>query len=120
MNGAGANRKGRKAERKAVDWIRANGFPWAERRGRGESGPDVTGLGPGLEVEVKDRDRMALAEWVDQVTADAEESGAVVALVLHKRRGKTDVGDWYATMPASVAFWLIRAAGYGTPLDKDG
>jgi hypothetical protein len=59
---------------------------------------DLDGV-PELCVQVKAQKRMALADWVDQASIQAERAGKPYAVVIHRRWGKGDPGQWYATMP---------------------
>jgi hypothetical protein len=113
MTGRSSKAKGYSGENAVVKWLReVGGFPYAERRRAGASKDtgDIVGVIPGLCIEVKNHARMALSDWVDQLI---EEMGnhsipAWSGAVIHKRRGKTDVGEWYATMPAHVWLDLIK------------
>ena len=74
--------KGSSAERDVVNWLK-KWFPYAERRIAGahlDKG-DIAGVN-------------GVVAW----------TGAV----LHKRSGKGDVGEWYATMPVKIWIELIR------------
>lgn len=112
MSGRSSKAKGYSGENSVVKWLQANGFVYAERRRAGATKDtgDIVGVIPGLCIEVKNHARIALADWVDQLT---EEMGnhsipAWSGVVIHKRRGKTDVGEWYATMRASDWLDLIK------------
>jgi len=75
-----AKRKGSQAERDVVAWLKANGYQYADRRVAG-------------------------------ATLDKGDiSGVLGVTVIHKRHGKSDVDEWYCTMPAKVWLALIRKA----------
>lgn len=112
MSGAMARRKGAVAERAVIAWLNNNGFPHAERRGAGFEASDIIGI-PGVTLEVKNQKTMNLAAWVNQLVDEMQADGNLRGAVIHKRRGHTDVGDWYATMPAWVFAALLAEAGYG-------
>ena len=59
---------------------------------------DLGGV-PDLCVQVKSQKRMCLAEWVDQAQTQAERAGKPYAVVVHRRWGKGDPAQWYATLP---------------------
>jgi hypothetical protein len=109
--------KGSGAERAVVEHLRANGFPHAERRlaGATKDRGDIAGV-PAVVIEVNNCERIALGAWVDEATLEQANDGADYGLVWHKRRGRADAGQWYATMPAAQMVRLLRQAGYGTPL----
>lgn len=119
MSGRSSKAKGYAGENAVVKWLRENGFPYAERRRAGASKDtgDIVGVLPGLVIEVKNHIKMTLGPWVDQMRQEMSNfnTPAFSGVVLHKRRGTTDVGEWYATMPASV--WLdlikrVKESGY--------
>jgi len=112
--GAASRRKGAAAENAVVKHLRANGFAGAERRiaGTDDALGDITGI-PGLVLEVKNQKALNLAGWVDQLGDELDAAQTTHGAVIHKRAGKVDVGEWYATMPVSVLLDLLRTAGYG-------
>lgn len=112
---AGSRRKGATAERDVTAWLRANGWPWAERRAGGTPGPDITGC-PGIAWEIKNAARLELAAWVDQAEAQRATSGADVGPVVIKRKGTTDPGRWYAVLPLADLAHLLVEAGYGATI----
>lgn len=109
--------KGSGAERAVVEHLRANGFPHAERRLAGSSKDrgDIAGV-PAVVIEVKNCERIDLAGWIDEAIVEQANDGADYGMVWHKRRGRGEAGQWYATMPAAQIVRLLRQAGYGDPL----
>ena len=107
MSGSSSRRKGARAEQAVARWLRANG--WAARTSRSaqgvQGGADIITDCP-LSLEVKDHATAKLAEWLDQAVAQARPGAPGV--VLHKRRGKGDPGDWYATLRAADLIALVR------------
>lgn len=104
-----SRQKGTRAETAVVDYLKASGFPYAERRalhGNTDKG-DIAGI-PGVVIEVKNCETTALAAWVDEARTEAANAGCDVFMVVHKRRRKSDPGEWYVTLPLSVAAELIR------------
>lgn len=117
MTGASSRRRGAKAERDVVAWLNANGWPYAERRLAGRSGDtgDFAELGPGLVLDVKNRARMELAQWVDQLEHEMDNADAEMGALIVKRRGRADVGDWYGVLPMRLLAELLRDAGWSDP-----
>jgi hypothetical protein len=99
-----AKRKGSQAERDVVAWLKANGYPYADRRVAGAT------LDKGVTIEVKNHKRMDLAGWVGELEVEMKNDNAWTGTVIHKRHGKSDVDEWYCTMPAKVWLALIRKA----------
>lgn len=99
--GATNRRRGITAERDLVRWLRANGFPHAERsvvtgyrtatRERRDGG-DITGT-PGIVWSLKDCAAERIPQWWDEL--EAMQGGPVVKLLVVKRRGHADPGLWW-------------------------
>jgi hypothetical protein len=103
--------KGTAAESAVVRYLNDNGFPYADRaplRGNADKG-DITGI-PGFVCEVKNCARMELAGWVDELDVEMRNAGVTLGAVVHKRRGKGDPGQWFATMPLEVLARLLGDA----------
>lgn len=106
-----AKRKGSKAERDVVAWLKVNGYPYADRRVAGATldKGDISGV-LGVTIEIKDHKKTDLAGWVGELEVEMKNDKAWTGVVIHKRRGKGDVGEWYATMPAKVWIALLNKA----------
>lgn len=108
-----AKAKGTAAETAVVRYLREHGFPYAERRalhGTVDKG-DITGCGP-IVFEIKNHAKMDLAGWVKELEVEMDNATAATGSVIAKKRGTTDVGDWYAIMPTWVLVQLLKDAGY--------
>jgi len=108
-----SKRKGSAAERAVVKHLQAKGWKYSERRLAGDSNDrgDIAGIN-GVCFEVKDHAKMNLAGWIEELKVEIVNSKADTGAVVHKRRGKGDVGEWYATMPVDVWLDLIKRLGY--------
>lgn len=109
-----SKRKGTAAETAVVRWLQEHGWPYAERRalhGSADKG-DVTGCGP-VVFEIKNHREHDLAGWVDELELEIANANADTGAVIAKKRGTTDVGDWYAVLPVRILNDLLREAGYG-------
>ena len=62
---------------------------------------DLGGI-PDLTVQVKQWHKQALAQWVDEAATQASRSNCTYYVVVHKRWGKGNPGEWYATLPLEV------------------
>jgi hypothetical protein len=92
-----------------VRYLQEHGFPFAERRalhGAAVRG-DVLGV-PGVAVEVKDCAKVDLAGWVDEATVEASNAGARLGVVVRRRRGRPDPGEWFAVLRLSDLLFLLR------------
>ena len=105
--------KGSAAERVVVLLLRAWGWAGAERTRAGwqDDRGDIDGV-LGVTFEVKNQKRMELAQWIDELIVEMKNGGNEVGAVVHKRVGKTDANDWYASMPMNVYLTLLKQAGY--------
>jgi hypothetical protein len=105
--------KGTSAETAVVKWLIGKGRKHVERRALlgGNDRGDIAGL-PGVVIEVKNVKAMDLSQWVKELAVEMKNDKADTGVVIHKKKGTTDVGQWYATMPADVWFKLLEEAGY--------
>ena len=103
-----AKAKGSGAERDVVKYLK-EWFPYVDRRLAGATldKGDVSGI-PGVTIEIKNHAKMDLAGWTEELLVEMANDKAWTGTVLHKRKGKGDVGEWYATMPAKIWIELIR------------
>lgn len=109
-----SKRKGSEAERDVVKYLRRRGWSSAERAygaGRPDDVGDISGL-EGVCIEVKNQKQINLAGWVEELIVEMRNARAETGAVVHKRRGKSSVAEWYATMPVSDWVDLLRKAGY--------
>lgn len=116
---ASAKTAGTRAERAVADWLRtALDDDRIDRRAKtgAKDRGDVGGLrahGQRIVVEVKDVSRMALGEWVAEAEAERGNDDALAGLVVHKRRGRADPGDWYVTMTGRDLLGLLAGSRRG-------
>jgi hypothetical protein len=105
--------KGTAAETAVVRYLREHGFPHAERRalhGTADQG-DITGCGP-VVFEVKNHKTLDLAGWLKELDVEMTNADVETGVVIAKKRGTTDVGEWYAVMPVHVLVALLKDAGF--------
>jgi hypothetical protein len=55
---------------------------------------------------------MELSQWLKELEVEIANDKADSGVVIHKKKGTTNVGEWYATMPVKVWHELIQSAGY--------
>ena len=112
--------KGTSAEVAVLKYVRAHGYPWAERlalTGAHDQG-DISLL-PGrlVVVEVKAHATGAtgqpteslLTQWMAQTAAERVNAGADHGVLVVKRKGTTDVGRWWAYVTAGAFASLLGA-----------
>jgi hypothetical protein len=144
---------GKDTEQRLARWLRDHGFPHAERtvrtgyrvaaRSLADCG-DIDGC-PGLAIQAKslrpaDRAERAVEGWLTETELQRQTVGADHGVLVVRRWGTTDVGRWWAFLPAGVlggdraaaeplapvrlevrhAFALLRCWGYGEPILQDG
>ena len=100
--------RGTAAETAVVNYL-SQFFPNVERRtlsGAHDKG-DIN-LHPNVVIEVKDHQRMALSEWVDEADKEGTNASAWIAAVWHKRMRKGNPAEWYVTMKGDVFAGLLK------------
>lgn len=111
-------RKGDRAERAARDWYRTNGFPGAERTCAGyQRDAGDLHVAPGAMAQAKDCRVLRWQEWMAQLAEQKAEAHADVAWLVVKRPGQGDPSEWLAVMTVAEHARLVRAAGWGSPVD---
>jgi Holliday junction resolvase len=108
-----AKQKGTAAETAVVNYLKSKGRAHIERRslnGSNDRG-DIAGI-PGVVIEVKNHARMELSQWLSELEVEMRNDKASTGVVIHKKKGTTEVGQWYATMPVDVWHNLIGEAEY--------
>jgi hypothetical protein len=106
MSGASSRRKGNAAEVAVVNALeRAGWTAVTSRAARGgyQSGEDIVTNFP-CSIEVKNQARLDLAGWWAQAVEQAQDKPPVV---IHKRVGKTDPGEWWVTMSVETLFDIV-------------
>lgn len=121
QRGAANRRRGHQAERDLAKWLRANGFPHAERavrtgwatKDRASADPgDITGT-PGIVWSVKDVAAENITGWMTELDAMVTGAKADLGLLVHKRRGHADPGRWWCWGEFGDLFILCVAMPYG-------
>ena len=105
--------KGTSAETAVVKYLKDTWKIPAERRaltGALDKG-DISGIDD-VVLEVKNHKTMTLGQWMEELKTEIENADAATGAIIHKRKGTTDVGEWYASMPFYVYIYLLKDAGY--------
>lgn len=106
--------RGYATQRLVADYLKTNGFPYAESTGAGRTGTDITGT-VGIDWEVKARRNLNLVALIDQMRERTTDRDLPVAVVRPDGRGPASIADWPAVVPLSDLVDLLRQAGYGEP-----
>ncbi|WP_203236553.1 hypothetical protein [Nocardia panacis] len=116
-------RKGDEFERTVCDYLRHNGFPYAERTRAGyqRDTADIhldptVGLAPGAIGQAKKVRTPRWREWITDLREQINNARADVGFLIWKLWGVGDPGEQLAIMPLREYVVLLRRAGYGTPL----
>jgi hypothetical protein len=102
-----SKKKGTAFETAVVDYLRANGFPFAERRalrGTMDAG-DVAGI-VGWTLELKNCRALDLGPWMTEAHHEAANDGASRFAVIHKRR-QHSTAEAFVTMPLRLFAELL-------------
>ena len=96
-------RKGSAAELAVAKWLRKLGWIHAERSRCGwqDDRGDIDGL-PGICIEVKAEKKIDIPGYLRELEVEIAHAKAWTGTVIIKRRGSTNVDDWYAVMPAKI------------------
>ena len=100
--------KGAAAEKAVVEYLN-RWWPLAERRrltGAWDKG-DISGI-PGTVLEVKNEKTIRLAQYMKELDVEMANAKADIGAVIVKKRGTSDVGEWYAVMPVRELIHLYR------------
>lgn len=106
--------RGYQSQRLVAEYFKANGWPYAEPQGSGRSGSDITGI-IGVDVEVKARRGLKVAEAMKQLRERSKEGVLPVAILRLDGQGETHIADWPAIVPLHILLDLLKAAGYDKP-----
>lgn len=113
-----SKRLGTTWENAVVDYLRAHGFPHAERRAQaGTLDRGDINAAPGLVIECKNTRRVELALWLEEVRAEVANARADIGVVWSKRRGKASAANGYVICDGATFVRLLRDAGYGDPIE---
>ena len=101
-------RKGSAAELAVAKWLRKLGWIHAERSRAGwqDDRGDIDGM-PGIVIEVKNCKTISIPQWLRELEVEMKNAQALTGAVIAKRKGSTNVDNWYAIMPASVWAQLL-------------
>jgi len=99
-----SKQKGTKAETAVVNYLNEIGFTAERRAGAGmfDKGDIVVKELPHVVFEVKAVKRITLAQFQDELRAEMLNAGATHGVLIVKRVGKSNPGEWY---------WFVQTPG---------
>ena len=109
MSGAKSRNLGNRSEVAVANWLTSQGFEAItsrNARGGAQGGADIICPDFPCAIEVKAGARDQLASWLDQARAQGDVGAP--GLLVHKRRGRADPGEWFATMALADLVALVE------------
>ncbi len=103
--------RGMRTQLLVAQYLKENGWPFAESAGAGRSGADITGT-PDLSIEIKARTELSPLAWVRQAETAAD--GRLPFAVFRCNGQGEDAGKYLALLRFGDLVELLRAAGYGS------
>jgi len=104
--------KGSAYERLIVNYLREHGFGVDRTRaGWSDDKGDIHGV-DGFTWECKNHKSINLAGWIKELENECRNAGTTLGAIVHKKRGTTDPGEQYATLPLRMLVQLLKEAGY--------
>lgn len=114
-NRASAKKAGSSFERAQADWLagRLNDDRIDRRVKHGSKDRgDISGVrtirGGRVVIECKNTATLSLPAWLREAEAERLNDGALVGVVMHKKRGTTDPADQFVTMTAETFAILLE------------
>jgi len=108
-----SKQRGTRWETAIVDYLRARGWPHAERRalnGNRDRG-DIAGV-VGWVIEAKNTRGITLAAWAKELETEVRNANAPNGALWIKRVGKGSPADGYVVLDGATFTRLLRDAGY--------
>ena len=105
--------RGYASQRIVADYLRVNGWPYAEPVGAGRDGSDITGL-VDIDVEVKARRGFNPKAAMDQ-QAERGDGRLAFAVLRLDGQGPAAIEDWPVVIRFGAFVEVLRDAGWGDP-----
>jgi hypothetical protein len=107
------NPKGTQLETATVNWLRAHGWTFARRiskEGSKDKGDVTLGDGIPVTIEAKNTKAMNISGAQKELAVEMTNAGHKWGFTIHKKRGTTDVGKYYAILPVEVLNDILLVA----------
>lgn len=110
MTSQSRKHRGYRTQKVVAEYLRANGFPYAESTGAGRSGTDVTGI-VGVDIEVKARTGLDLPALMRQLR-ERNENGELGIGVLRLNGQGENAAEYVAVLRLADLVPLLASGGY--------
>ena len=104
-------RRGRETELIFAEYLKKNGWVYAEATSSSAPGTDITGV-VGVDWELKARAGFPVKEAMKQQTKRIKEGVLPIAVLRQNGQGEVDVDNWPAVIPVKMMIQLLKEAGY--------
>lgn len=104
-------RRGRNTEKMVADFLKENGWPYAEATSASAPGTDITGV-LGVDIEVKARQGFPVKATMRQQSNRLKEGQIAVAVLRQNGSGEKDLESWPAVVTLETLILLLKKAGY--------
>jgi hypothetical protein len=111
MPNASRKRRGRETELIFAEYLKTQGWTYAEATSSSAPGTDINGV-IGVDWELKARADFDPKSAMKQQAKRIKESVIPIAVLRQNGQGEADVENWPAVVPVSVMIRLLREAGY--------
>ena len=108
-----AKARGTSHETHVVSWLKINGWPYARRitqKGNKDEGDARLADGVPVVIEGKNEKAITIGTYIRELEDECSNAGFFQGVVIIKRRGTTDVGQYYALTTVSRWNDLARRA----------
>lgn len=104
-------RRGRTTELDFAEYLKQQGWTFAEATSASAPGTDITGV-VGVDWELKAKKDFDPKSAMKQQAARIKEGVIPIAVLRQNGQGKTDIDNWPAVMPVKIVVQLLKEAGY--------
>jgi hypothetical protein len=113
MSNQSRKHRGYATQRIVADYLKDNGWPFAESTGAGRQGSDITGT-PCIDWEVKARRGFDPTSAIKQLSERYNGKDLPIAVLRPDGYGPARIAEWPAILPLAALVQLLKEAGYGS------
>jgi hypothetical protein len=104
-------RRGRETELIFAQYLKQNGWIYAEATSSSAVGTDIKGI-IGVDWELKARAGFPVKEAMKQQSKRIKEGVLPIAVLRQNGQGEADIDNWPAVVPVHIMIQLLKEAGY--------